>query len=777
MKNRIEGLNLPFYFAFFIFTFFLVIGYRYGYLYGIVDSPFQELNLNVQSANIPSLLSWWGFSRGAGELQSVFSPEIVQFIYLKGIGFFTNDFYTLNFLKIFILNILFFISTYLALSSFKFYEKRGIGTQTILSVVSLLSVFNLYFLQSNQTILFPQRFDYIIFCLFVYLLNKYIERPEVLKTKLSLLTLFVVANGTWDLFPYWIPYFFVLGLYTVYLFFKKKLNLREFGLIWGFYLILNAPSLLSLLYYIKNLNYGLSMEASYANQVFKYANVNSTLPDVFSFIGGVNWGLTWSWINSLVFPYYQIFTSSSSLILARFIPVGLLFFLIFWKKKKDLFDIGAIAVLCIFVFFITANNLPFGALYSHEFYANNLASLFFRLYREPHNKFYPLFIFLISLLITKGIFETSRRIRIALTLILGFYLLVFAMVVGIFTFYSQSAFFMLPPAYVDVAKDLDQSSLVLVLPSYQEIQSYSFNHYGTSPLQFTLSNPTLIPYTILESKYNNLIAKKTLGDFNFQEANSALNWGSLNPTFNPQSLSGTNINYIILDGYVTGAPTFTRLDFEYLKGQIDSLQGFKFMDQQGELYLYQREEMTPLIFASSTKTTYRQINDYEYLVQIENLSSPQLLVFLQSFDSGWQVYLNHANATSGCKTQTSYTSFNSIQCVSEDNPDISSSLEYMLKKSLSPNQHSVWDGYANSWNMDPTYLKALGKEYYQTNSDGSINISLIIYFKPQSYYYLSIVLMLLAYFCGVLLTFFPYFIFNRLFSRTKYDANSLPLRG
>lgn len=53
---------------------------------------------------------------------------------------------------------------------------------------------------------------------------------------------------------------------------------------------------------------------------------------------------------------------------------------------------------------------------------------------------------------------------------------------------------------------------------------------------------------------------------------------------------------------------------------------------------------------------------------------------------------------------------------------------------------SNWYNFGfNSWTIDPDYIKKnFPKEYYKENPDGSIDVTLTLYFKPQSYFYLGI---------------------------------------
>ncbi len=49
--------------------------------------------------------------------------------------------------------------------------------------------------------------------------------------------------------------------------------------------------------------------------------------------------------------------------------------------------------------------------------------------------------------------------------------------------------------------------------------------------------------------------------------------------------------------------------------------------------------------------------------------------------------------------------------------------------------------FVNSLDLSKEYIKAnFDKSYYKENPDGSIDIELTLYFKPQSYFYLGIII-------------------------------------
>ncbi len=52
----------------------------------------------------------------------------------------------------------------------------------------------------------------------------------------------------------------------------------------------------------------------------------------------------------------------------------------------------------------------------------------------------------------------------------------------------------------------------------------------------------------------------------------------------------------------------------------------------------------------------------------------------------------------------------------------------------------VYD-YANQWTIDPDYIKDnYSTDYYTQNPDGSVDLELTLYFKPQSYFYLGLII-------------------------------------
>ena len=68
-------------------------------------------------------------------------------------------------------------------------------------------------------------------------------------------------------------------------------------------------------------------------------------------------------------------------------------------------------------------------------------------------------------------------------------------------------------------------------------------------------------------------------------------------------------------------------------------------------------------------------------------------------------------------------------------------LSYLWKQPVFEDSHKLVYDYANQWTIDPEYIKAnFDKSMYKENPDGSIDLELTLYFKPQSYFYLGIII-------------------------------------
>lgn len=144
-----------------------------------------------------------------------------------------------------------------------------------------------------------------------------------------------------------------------------------------------------------------------------------------------------------------------------------------------------------------------------------------------------------------------------------------------------------------------------------------------------------------------------------------------------------------------------------------------------ELVIYANEDFRPHIYVTETEETiydevpfekvdFRFKNPTEYSFRLENISKPIYVNFSEKYHSDWKLRLG---------------AFMWSETLKEKN--------YFLPDFF----HSENDAKLNSFLIDPTYIKEnFPKNRFHENPDGSISLDLTLYFKPQSYFYLGLII-------------------------------------
>jgi len=131
--------------------------------------------------------------------------------------------------------------------------------------------------------------------------------------------------------------------------------------------------------------------------------------------------------------------------------------------------------------------------------------------------------------------------------------------------------------------------------------------------------------------------------------------------------------------------------------------------------LYRFKDFLPRIYAPDT--SFHQISPVAYTISVRHLSNPRALWFLDSFDPGWKLYVPQAGNT----------------------------MPVPGMKTIFDSSHTLVKGYANGWEINPADIKhTYPKALYTVNRDGSINLTLLLYFYPQLYFYEGLAVSLIA---------------------------------
>lgn len=168
--------------------------------------------------------------------------------------------------------------------------------------------------------------------------------------------------------------------------------------------------------------------------------------------------------------------------------------------------------------------------------------------------------------------------------------------------------------------------------------------------------------------------------------------------------------------------SFFKLSNKYFLPHIYSLSGLQFEEINNSLrYL----ESTPEI-------KFRRINPTKYVINIRNAKNPFWLIFSETFHKQWQLY-----------ELPQHLSTKELEDLVADYPQLKikeapheyrltfEDINFLFQKPLKAPHYSV-NGYANGWYIDPDSLN-LGRDF-----------NLVLYFHPQSFFYLGMFLAGLA---------------------------------
>ena len=172
-----------------------------------------------------------------------------------------------------------------------------------------------------------------------------------------------------------------------------------------------------------------------------------------------------------------------------------------------------------------------------------------------------------------------------------------------------------------------------------------------------------------------------------------------------------------------------------MKFALDNSKYYKLKKNLGKLRIYEKiTPRQPVITAGDS--TFERVNPTEYRINIHSLSSNRTIYFDQSFHDGWQLFLKKYKDASYCEVGVAYE--NTVECAQNDQLSFDGVVLSLVGNSIG-SDHFVANSYANKWMIDSMYVRQnFSKEYYKENPDGSIDVELVLYFKPQSYFYLGL---------------------------------------
>ena len=189
-----------------------------------------------------------------------------------------------------------------------------------------------------------------------------------------------------------------------------------------------------------------------------------------------------------------------------------------------------------------------------------------------------------------------------------------------------------------------------------------------------------------------------------------------------------------------------------------------------DIYRIPAKFKSPLIF--SNDLSWKKINDTKFSLSLRNLNTAQDLSFLESYDSNWKLYLRKYNINQSCQKTFEYNEGKVVECWSDKKIVESEDFIYLYQKPVFDDTHKTVYNYANQWTISADFIKNnFSPKYYKKNPDGSINIELILYFKPQSYFYLGQIVSLIGFVCCI--GYWGFYFIKRMRRLTKGRKNEI----
>ncbi len=165
-----------------------------------------------------------------------------------------------------------------------------------------------------------------------------------------------------------------------------------------------------------------------------------------------------------------------------------------------------------------------------------------------------------------------------------------------------------------------------------------------------------------------------------------------------------------------------------------------------ELYQVAKKYQKPLINIEqndyslfSKQFTFQKINPTKYVFSGRIYSGDKMLLN-QSFSKEWKTFLQSKNIPK-CEKIKDYNYQNNLylECQNQDQILNFTDFKYLFEKPVFDTNREMANDYANSWIIDTNYIKQnFSSEFYQENSDGSLDVNLVIFFRPQIFTYLLI---------------------------------------
>jgi len=369
----------------------------------------------------------------------------------------------------------------------------------------------------------------------------------------------------------------------------------------------------------------------------------------------------------------------------------------------------------------------------------------FNLFRSPEKLFvfYPFFFLaLLSLLLFYG---KLPRITISVLLVLILLIPIPFFIRGIPAYLAQGDQIgnkytvQIPSDYQDMADEINEDfrQLSIVSLPYSVVNSINWSNYPKWEFSgFDVQHLLFKKLYISANVYDHVGLENNLSFKEYNETNEVNKdeFLKLLQKFSGQYiLLHKDISIYWLDNSETIFNTIKELESDNTLLKLDSNEYFT-------LYELDEDNLVPLISSDGNGLSFQKINLTKYRINLKNITKKTHIRFHQSFNSQWKLYLVPNPNDSWCRSSHYYEIMNVTECEITNKMIEVSDLGYILDKPIFDDVHSIVNDYSNGWIIDPGFVEGnYPSDYYKENQNGDLEIEMVLYFKPQSYFILGLI--------------------------------------
>lgn len=293
-------------------------------------------------------------------------------------------------------------------------------------------------------------------------------------------------------------------------------------------------------------------------------------------------------------------------------------------------------------------------------------------------------------------------------------------------------------------------SIPFAFPSYSIIKDESSNnvYIGASPLKIlTGINDFSGSLSIYNEAEKQRLYRSVLSQ-NFAEFEQLLDEYNIGYV-----LVTNNIPRAVMNSYIfNGFPEQKKFNHQLQTWLRTKRLGFEVAKSETGMYsLYRIDRATSLF--ESQNAVFKKISPVKYKLSIRGLTKQQRLVFRDSFNLGWKLYLDKHTNLNECPMVADGLPGQIRECLRENHLVDWEDFSYFWRSNLSFARTSANNGINNEWSIDGQLIKDVGGGNYVQQPDGSIDVEMTLYFYPQLFFYVGIFISMMGLFVLTLLSF------------------------